>query len=364
MIPSFRWFGAADPIPLAHIRQIPGVTGVVSALYDVPVGDAWNRARLGTLKAQIEDAGLCLAVVESIPVHEDIKLGRPGRDRLIDRYCASIASMGELGIPVLCYNFMPVFDWTRTDLAMRLPDGSTALAYDDRALAAIDLSRGTGGLPGWATAYQPAELQALLAAYRDVDAERLWDTLAYFLERVVPVAEQAGVRLAIHPDDPPWPIFGLPRIITDARALERLVALADSPANGVTFCTGSLGALPENDLPAMVRRLAAVAKDRIHFAHCRNVRITGERRFQETPHPSACGGVDLGEVLRALRDVGFTGPMRPDHGRMIWGETGRPGYGLYDRALGATYLQGLWEGLTREAPIDRTTTPFPQNPEY
>ena len=343
MIPSFRWFGASDPIPLAHIRQIPGVTGVVSALYDVPVGDAWSRARLGTLKDEVEDAGLRLAVVESIPVHEDIKLGRPGRDRLIDRYCASIASMGELGIPVLCYNFMPVFDWTRTDLAMRLPDGSTALAYDDRALAAIDLSRGTGELPGWATAYSPAELQALLAAYRHVDAEQLWDNLGYFLERVVPAAEQAGVRLALHPDDPPWPIFGLPRLITNARALERFVALVDSPANGVTFCTGSLGASPENDLPAMVRHLGA----RIHFAHCRNVQITGERRFHETAHPSPCGSVDLCEVLRALRDVGFTGPMRPDHGRMIWGETGRPGYGLYDRALGLTYLQGLWEALSR-----------------
>src|SRR5439155_670440 len=186
---------------LAHIRQIPGVTGVVSALYDVPVGDAWGRARLGTLKAQIEDAGLRFAVVESIPVHEDIKLGRPARDRLIDHYCASIASMGELGIPVLCYNFMPVFDWTRTDLAMRLPDGSTALAYDDRALAAIDWSRGTGELPGWATAYQPAELQALLVAYRDVSAERLWDNLAYFLERVVPVAvrQRGPVPSAVRP---------------------------------------------------------------------------------------------------------------------------------------------------------------------
>ena len=345
MMPSFRWFGATDPIPLAYIRQIPGVMGVVSALYDVPVGDAWGRARLGTLKAQIEDAGLRFAVVESIPVHEDIKLGRAGRDRLIDRYSASIASMGELSIPVLCYNFMPVFDWTRTDLAMRLPDGSTALAYDDGALAAIDLSRGTGELPGWATAYEPTQLQALLAAYRDVDAERLWDNLAYFLERVVPVAEQAGVRLAIHPDDPPWPIFGLPRIITNARALERLVALVDSPANGVTFCTGSLGASPENDLPTMVRRLGGLG--RIHFAHCRNVRVTGERRFHETAHPSSCGSVDLFEVLRALRDVGFTGPMRPDHGRMIWGETGRPGYGLYDRALGVTYLQGLWEAISR-----------------
>src|SRR2546430_8886639 len=165
--------------------------------------------------------------------------------------------MGELGVPVLCYNFMPVFDWTRTDLAHRLPDGSTALAYDDRALARVDLSRGTGDLPGWATAYEPGDLLALLAAYREVDTERLWDNLAYFLERVAPVAQQVGVRLAIHPDDPPWPIFGLPRIITDARALDRLVRLVDSPANGVTFCTGSLGASPENDLPAMVRGLGA-----------------------------------------------------------------------------------------------------------
>jgi len=231
----------------------------------------------------------------------------------------------------------------RTDLAMRLPDGSSALAYDDAALAAVDLSRGTGDLPGWATAYSGPELGALLAAYRDVDAERLWDNLAYFLERVVPIAEQAGVRMAIHPDDPPWPIFGLPRIITNAAALERVVGLVDTPANGVTFCTGSLGANPENDLPAMVRRLGA----RIHFAHCRNVLVTGERRFHETAHPSAFGSVDLHAVLSALRDIGFTGPMRPDHGRMIWGETGRPGYGLYDRALGAMYLQGLWEGLTR-----------------
>ncbi|HEV8382068.1 MAG TPA: mannonate dehydratase [Gemmatimonadales bacterium] len=345
MIPTFRWFGPGDAIPLASIRQIPGVRGVVSALYDVPVGAAWTTERLGSLKARIEDAGLSFAVVESIPVHEDIKLGRPSRDRWIDAYCASVGALGELGIPVLCYNFMPVFDWMRTDLAHRLPDGSTALAYDDGALAAVDLSRGTGELPGWAAAYSAAELQSLLAAYRDVDAERLWDHLAYFLERVVPVAERAGVRLALHPDDPPWPIFGLPRIITDGNALDRLVRLADSPANGVTFCTGSLGANPDNDLPAMVRRIGGMG--RIHFAHCRNVRVTGVRRFHETAHPSASGGVDLFQVLRALHEVGFEGPMRPDHGRMIWGETGRPGYGLYDRALGITYLQGLWEGLLK-----------------
>jgi len=343
---TFRWFGPADPIPLAHIRQIPGVRGVVSALYDIPVGAPWPRERLERLGAEIDAAGLKLAVVESIPVHEDIKLGRPTRDKLIANYCQSVQAMGDLGIAVLCYNFMPVFDWMRTDLAMPLADGSTALAYDDRALARVDLARGTGDLPGWATTYTADELQALLAAYRTVDAERLWDHLAYFLERVVPAAEAAGVRMAIHPDDPPWSIFGLPRIICRGQDLERLVRLVDSPANGVTFCTGSLGALPENDLPAMARRLGEMR--RIHFAHCRNVRVTGERQFHETPHPSALGGVDLGKVLRALRDTGFTGPMRPDHGRMIWGERGRPGYGLYDRALGAMYLQGLWEGLSND----------------
>ena len=196
---TFRWFGEADPVPLAHIRQVPGVTGIVSALYDVPVGVAWPRAKLAALAERIEAAGMRLSVVESIPVHEDIKLGRPMRDRFADAYCESIVRMGELGIPVLCYNFMPIFDWTRTDLAELQPDGSTALSYDDAALARIDLSRGTGDLPGWATAYSAAELGALRHAYASVDAERLWEHLAWFLQRIVPVAEQAGVKLAIHP---------------------------------------------------------------------------------------------------------------------------------------------------------------------
>ena len=340
---TFRWFGPNDPIPLAHVRQIPAVGGIVSALYDVPVGDTWPRDELGRLADTIDSAGLELAVIESIPVHEDIKLGRPSRDRLIARYCESVRHVGEAQVPVLCYNFMPVFDWTRTDLALALDDGSTALAYDDAALARIDLTRGTGDLPGWATAYTAPELAALLAAYRDVSAEQLWENLAYFLERVVPAAESAGVKLAIHPDDPPWPIFGLPRIVTSGPALARLVSLVDRPANGVTFCTGSLGADPANDLPAIAHTLGA--RGRIHFAHCRNVRITGPRQFHEAPHPSALGDVDMRAVLTALRDTGFSGPMRPDHGRMIWGERGRPGYGLHDRALGAMYLYGLWEGL-------------------
>lgn len=343
---TFRWYGPSDPIPLAYIRQIPGVEGIVSALYEVPAGEVWPRAGLARLQDRIEAANLRFSVVESIPVHEDIKLGRPGGHRLIDHYCQSVRNMGELGIPVLCYNFMPVFDWTRTALEMRLEDGSTALAYDHAALAGFDLSRGTGDLPGWATAYDADDLGALLAAYREVDEERLWENLGYFLERVVPVAEEAGVRMAIHPDDPPWRIFGLPRIVTGGAALERLLDLVDSPANGVTFCTGSLGTVPENDLPQIARRLGE--RGRIHFAHCRNVQVTETRKFHESPHPSRFGDVDMLEVLWALRDAGFDGPMRPDHGRMIWGEMGRPGYGLFDRALGAMYLQGLWEALVRE----------------
>lgn len=338
---TFRWFGPGDPVRLEHVRQVPGIEGIVSSLHDLPIGQAWTRGAVEALAERIDAAGLRLDVVESIPVHEDVKLGRPGRDRWIDAWCASVEAVGAAGVPVVCYNFMPVFDWTRTELEMPLPDGSTALAYDDGALRRIDLSRGTSDLPGWAAAYDADSLGALLAAYGEVDDGRMWENLAYFLERVVPVARAAGVRLAIHPDDPPWPIFGLPRIITDGPALERVCALVDSPANGVTFCTGSLGADPRNDLPAMIRRLGP----RIHFAHCRNVRVTGERAFHEAPHPSRFGSVDLRAVLRALRDTGFDGPMRPDHGRMIWGERGRPGYGLYDRALGAAYLQGLWEGL-------------------
>ena len=340
---TFRWYGTDDPIPLEHVRQIPGVRGVVSALYDVPVGETWPADKIAKLAETIDAAGLRLAVVESIPVHEDIKLGRPTRDRLIENYCESVRHMGEVGVPVLCYNFMPIFDWTRTDLAMRLPDGSTCLSYDDDQLARVDLSRGTGDLPGWATAYTAAQLAALLDAYKAVNGERLWEHLAYFLERVVPAAAEANVKMAMHPDDPPWSIFGLPRIITNAAALDRLVSLVDHPSNGVTFCTGSLGADPANDLPAMVRSLGQ--RGRINFMHCRNVLVTGARKFHESPHPTEFGSVDMRGVLRALRETGYTGPMRPDHGRMIWGERGRPGYGLYDRALGATYLQGLWEGL-------------------
>lgn len=336
---NFRWFGPDDPVTLENIRQIPGLKGIVTALHDVPVGEPWSTAALGARVEQIEKAGLRLEVIESVSIHEDIKLGLPDRDRYVEAFCESIRTIGEAGIGVLCYNFMPVFDWMRTRLDAPMPDGSTTLLFEQTDMERTDPVSSPPGLPAWPVDGRP--LGDVLALYENVTEEHLWDNLAWFLERVVPVAEENGVRLAIHPDDPPWSIFGLPRIIRDLPALQRLLALVDSPSNGITFCTGSLGADPANDLPAMIRSIGS----RVHFAHCRNVRWTGKRSFVEVPHLSAAGDVDMLEVLKALREVGFAGPLRPDHGRMIWGESGRPGYGLYDRALGATYLQGLWEGI-------------------
>ena len=335
---TFRWYGPNEPITLENIRQIPVMTGIVSALYDVPVGELWDFERLTHLKRQIEAAGLRFSVVEDIPVHENIKLGSEDRDELIDIFCQNIRAIGQLDIPILCYNFMPVFSWTRTNLALPLTDGSQTLSYEDRELADIDLS---DGLPGWPHT-GPARF-AQIQSFRRMTEQDLWDNFTYFLKRVVPVAEQANVRLAIHPDDPPWPISGLPRIITSEGALQRVLEIVDSPANGLTLCSGSLGADPANDVPGMIRRFGS--RERIFFAHCRNVKITGDKAFYESAHPTNSGSLDMADVMRAYREIGFEGPMRPDHGRMIWGEKGQPGYGLYDRALGAMYLGGLWDGV-------------------
>ena len=342
---SFRWYGANDPVSLDKIRQIPVVKGIVSAIYDLPLGESWPFDKVQALKKEVEEEGFSLVAIESIPVAEEIKLGSPNRDRYINAFCESVRSVGKSGIPVVCYNFMPVFDWMRTNLSFRLEDGSYALSYDHDELAKVDLSSGAQGLPGWSAAYSASELRYLLDAYREISEEDLWVNLKYFLERVVPVAEEVGVKMAIHPDDPPWPIFGLPRVIKDEAALERLVKLVDSPSNGIALCSGSLGADPKNDIPAMVRRFGGLG--RIHFAHVRNVKILGERRFCETAHPSCAGSLDIYEIIKAYHDVSFNGPLRPDHGRMIWGEEGKPGYGLYDRALGAMYIAGLWEAISK-----------------
>lgn len=341
---SFRWYGDSDPVSLAYIRQIPGVENIVSAVYDVPVGDVWPIENIQKLKAKIEAHGLRFEVVESVPVHEDIKLGKPGRDRLIDNYCQTLRNLAPCGVKVVCYNFMPVFDWTRTTLEMELPDGSKTLGFDAATVNRIDPSEGIQ-LPGWDASYKPDEIKALLAEYAQIDEEKLWSHLEYFLHRAIPVAKEVGIKMAMHPDDPPRPIFGLPRIVKNREDLARLLAIEDVPENGLTLCSGSLGASCQNDIAAMVREFAG--RGRIHFAHLRNVKNDPSGDFYETGHRSEDGSLDMAEIVRAYYEAGFDGYARPDHGRMIWGETGKPGYGLYDRALGAVYLNGLWEGIAK-----------------
>jgi mannonate dehydratase len=279
-------------------------------------------------------------------VHEDIKLGRRTAGRLIANYAKTLRNLAQCGLKVVCYNFMPVFDWTRTILAKKLDDGSTALGFDIDVVNKIDPEQGID-LPGWDASYKPAELKALLAEYRGVGAEMLWVNLEAFLNGVIPAAEEAGIKLAIHPDDPPRPIFGLPRIVKNVEDLRRLLKIVDTPANGLTLCAGSLGADVGNDIVSMVREFAG--RGRIHFAHIRNVKVDAKGNFYETAHKSDCGSLDIGAIVKAYHDAGYEGYVRSDHGRMIWGETGKPGYGLYDRALGAVYINGLWEGFEKAA---------------
>jgi mannonate dehydratase len=340
---SFRWYGEKDPVTLDKIAQIPGMHGIVSAIYDVPVGQAWPVERIEALKAQASAKGLAFEVVESVPVHEHIKLGAPDADELIAVFAENLRRLAAAGVKVVCYNFMPVFDWLRSELAQPLPDGSNALAYDEDAVLAMDPSTSELSLPGWDESYTREEMRELLAGYKSVDEGKLWENLGRFLHGVIPVCDEVGIKMAIHPDDPPWSLFGLPRIITGAEGYERLFALEPSDNNGITLCTGSLGANPDNDLTALIKRWPK----KLHFVHARNILITGERKFRESAHPTECGSLDMYGILRALAEAGFDGYVRPDHGRMIWGETGKPGYGLYDRALGAAYLIGLWEGVKK-----------------
>lgn len=351
---TFRWFGEKDDsVTLQQIRQIPGVYGIVGALYDVPVGETWPIEKIRELKTKVESYGLKLEVIESVNVHEDIKLGLPTRDRYIENYKETIKNLGKLGIKVVCYNFMPVFDWIRTNLNEKLPDGSYVMSYDEDMLKGKDplkliedMDNGSNGfiLPGWELD-RLKELKMLFDMYKDVDEEKLFENLKYFLENVIPTCEEYDVKMAIHPDDPPWSLFGLPRIVTCKENLERIVNLVDSPYNGLTLCSGSLGSNPENNIPELIRHFGKMG--RIHFGHVRNIRFIGERKFYESAHLSSEGSFDMFEIMKAYYDIGFEGYIRPDHGRMIWDEKARPGYGLYDRALGVTYLNGLWEAINK-----------------
>lgn len=349
---TLRWYGSKfDTVTLKQIRQIPGVTGVITTLYETKPGEVWNRDRIHAMIGEVENAGLHVSGIESVNVHDAIKAGLPERDQYIANYIETLENLGREGIRLVCYNFMPVFDWTRTELARKRADGSTVLAYTQEAVDALQpekmfasIAGDSNGsvMPGWEPE-RMAQVKKLFALYKDVDDEKLFANLKYFLEKIMPVCDQYDINMAIHPDDPAWSVFGLPRIIINKGNILRMMHMVDNPHNGVTFCSGSYGTNRENDLPDMIRSL----KGRIHFAHVRNLKFNSPTDFEEAAHLSSDGDFDMYEIMRALYETGFSGPIRPDHGRMIWDEVAMPGYGLYDRALGAVYLNGLWEAIDK-----------------
>ena len=352
MIMTLRWFGSSfDSVTLKQIRQIPGVKGVITTLYGSKVGEAWSDEEVKNIKKEVEDAGLKIYGIESVNIHDDIKIGLPSRNKYIENYIKTLEVLGKNEINLVCYNFMPVFDWTRSDLAKVRPDGSTVLSYDQEIIEKIDpekmfeqIDSNSNGfvLPGWEPE-RLGRLKELFEMYKNVDDEKLFENLKYFLSAVMPTCEKYNIKMAIHPDDPAWPVFGLPRIIVNKENILRMVNSVNSPCNGVTLCAGSLGSNPKNDIPDIVRSL----KGKIFFAHVRNLEHTAPGKFQEAAHLSSDGSMDMFAIMKAFYDIGFEGPFRPDHGRAIWDEVSMPGYGLYDRALGAVYLQGLWEAIEK-----------------
>ncbi|MBP1042508.1 mannonate dehydratase [Vagococcus sp. BWB3-3] len=348
---SFRWYGEGnDPIPLAYVRQIPGMEEVVWALHDKEAGEVWTEAEIKAEMAYIESQGLKATIVESLNIHEDIKLGLPTRDRYIKVYQESLKNLGKNGVKVVCYNFMPIFDWTRTEMFHPLEDGSTALFFGKGKIMAINpqelvemVAEESQGLtlPGW----EPERLKgikALFQAYDGMTEERLRENFRYFIDAIIPTCEAFDIKMAIHPDDPPFSIFGLPRLVNNQANIDKLLAINPSPYNGLTFCTGSLGADLRNELVPMIKRY----QERIHFMHVRNVRVASNGDFSEVSHRTADGTVDITGVMNALSQIDYQGYLRPDHGRHVFGEdkaTCRPGYGLYDRGMGAMYLLGSWD---------------------
>lgn len=349
---TLRWYGSQyDTVQLWQIRQIPGVTGVITTLYGKQPGELWTQEEIHALKEEVEAAGLNLSGIESVNVSDAIKIGNEQRDEHIENYIKTLENLGKEDIHLVCYNFMPVFDWTRTELARKREDGSTVLAYTQDAVDAINpeemfssISGDMNGtvMPGWEPE-RMARVKELFEMYKDIDEEKLFENLVYFLKAIMPVCNQYDIKMAIHPDDPAWSVFGLPRIINNEKNILRLMNAVDDVHNGVTFCAGSYGTSLANDLPHMIR----VLEGRIHFAHVRNLKFITPTNFEEAAHLSTDGTFDMYEIVRALYETGFSGPIRPDHGRMIWGEVAMPGYGLYDRALGATYINGLWEAIEK-----------------
>ncbi|WP_460928203.1 mannonate dehydratase [Shinella zoogloeoides] len=384
----FRWYGPNDPVPLSHIRQA-GATGIVSALHHIYDGSAWPLDQILAQKAQIEAAGMRWSVVESIPVHNSIKLATADSGRYIGWYKDTLRALARAGVDMVCYNFMPVVDWTRTDLMQPLANGGYALRFDAVDFAAYDLfvlkrprvedsytddqiaaahQRFAGmdeatigriernliaGLPATERSFNRASFLAALAEYDGVTAETLHENLARFLQEIVPVAEEVGIRLCIHPDDPAFSLYGLPRIVSTPQDVRRILAAVDSPANGITFCTGSYGTRAENDLPAMVREFGP----RIHFAHLRNVQREADGSFYEADHLG--GSSDLPAVILALMEeqerrlregrTDWCIPLRPDHGHLLADDIGKerinPGYSLIGRLKGLAEIRGVMQGI-------------------
>lgn len=284
---TLRWYGSKfDTVTLHQIRQIPGVKGVITTLYDTKPGEVWSRERIRAMIDEVEASGLCVAGIESVNIHDDIKTGGGLCETYIDNYIQTLENLGKEGIHMVCYNFMPVFDWTRTELARVRPDGSTVLAYTQEAVDRINpeemfasIADDTNGavMPGWEPE-RMARVKELFEMYKDIDEEKLFTNLVHFLERIMPVCNKYDIHMAIHPDDPAWSVFGLPRIINNKANILRMMKAVDDPHNGVTFCTGSYGTNLENDLPDMIRAL----KGRIHFAHIRNLKFNSQFDFEES----------------------------------------------------------------------------------
>ncbi len=388
---TWRWFGPNDPITLVDIKQT-GATGIVTALHEIPNGEVWTTQAIADRKKLIEASGLTWSVVESVPVHEEIKRGGPLRDRWIAAYQESLRNLAANGIDIVCYNFMPILDWTRTDLRYVLPEGGWALRFDQDAFAAFDLFilRRAGaeadygdaeiaaarayydrlpeagrellvrniiaGLPGSEEGYTLDTLREMLATYVNIDASELQENLGYFLRTIVPVAEEVGIRMAIHPDDPPRPLLGLPRVVSTRADTQWLLDAAPSVANGLTFCTGSFGVRADNDLVAMATEFAS----RIYFAHLRStVREENPLSFHEGDH--VLGDVDMVGLIAALvteerrraREGGPRIPLRPDHGHQLLDDQRRasnPGYSLIGRLKGLAEVRGVEVAVRRLLP--------------
>lgn len=381
MTQTMRWFGPADPVSLRDIRQ-SGATEVVTALHEVPNGGVWTREAIASRKSMVEAAGLGWTVVESLPVHESLKRHDADWDRLVDAYVASLRHLAACGITVVTYNFMPLLDWTRTDLAWELPDGARALRFELEAVAAYDVhilqrpgaerdyaaetldaasrrfqamseeERRTlertiiAGLPGSEESFTSPEFLQQIDTYADIDAEQLRANHIAFLEAVCPVAEEVGIRLVVHPDDPPFPIFGLPRVVSTEADVAALFAAVPSAANGLCFCTGSFGVRADNDLPGMVDRLG----ERIGFVHLRSVQREPNGAFHEAAHLEGSAGMPavVAAIHRLSTREGRSIPMRPDHGHQMLDDLTRrtnPGYSLLGRMRGLAELRGLERGI-------------------